>query len=117
MHQAFCGLALGIGGQSILWRDLVVMYSLSETVQDVANVYGYGCHVITTFLLVIMCATWLVKQDLLELNVAELATLSTGPMALATTTNSWTKIQFGVSQTIWIVALVSHVIVTVLYLR
>ena len=93
MHPAFCGLALGIGGQAILWRDLTTLYELSTAAQDVADVYGYLCHVITLGLLVTMIATWLLKKDLVELSVAELAALSTGPMALATTTNSLSKMQ------------------------
>lgn len=117
MHPAFCGLALGIGGQAILWRDLTTLYELSTAAQDVADVYGYLCHVITLGLLVTMLATWLRKKDLVELSVSELAALSTGPMALATTTNSLSKMQHGVSQFTWFAALISHVIITGLYIR
>ena len=64
-----CGLALGIGGQGLLWRDMATLYHADSSVIDIADIFGYICHVVS---FVLVCVTASVNmKDPKSFSVAE----------------------------------------------
>lgn len=120
------GLALGIGGLGILWRDVVTIYGFDQTWNSPTTVPGilshsfaYVCHTVTSLILMLYTAKALVHSEifLMELrSFPKSASLATGPMALATVCTSLVRISPLASQVFWMLALLLHLTCGAFYL-
>lgn len=120
------GLALGIGGLGILWRDVVTLYEYDETWNTpstfpgyASHIFAYLCHLTTLSLVLLYIAKAIVHRRMffMELRAfAKVGAVSTGPMALATVCTSLVRLSLLASQILWIVALSLHIGCTVFFL-
>lgn len=120
------GLALGIGGLGILWRDVVTIYGFEKTWNSpntvpgiLSHSFAYLCHTVTALILMAYIAKALVHRELFLVEIRSFqkaATLATGPMALATVCTSLVRLSVAASQVVWLLALILHLICGAFYL-
>jgi hypothetical protein len=120
------GLALGIGGLGILWRDVVTIYGFEKTWNSpntvpgiLSHSFAYLCHTATAFILMSYAAKAFVHRELFWVEMRsfpKVASLATGPMALATVCTSLVRVSVAASQVVWLLALVLHLTCGAFYL-
>jgi len=120
------GLALGIGGVGILWRDIATLYGIDTAWNSpdiwprvIAHAFAYLCHTVTALFLLAYASKAIFHWSVFwsELKVcSKVASISSGPMALATVSTSLVRANKELAQVTWIVALVLHMCCTIFFL-